>query len=146
MPAFPEQQDSDTQDGSFDCMQAMVSATDDPSILTSQPPEGFDLSYAQIHDPSHSNAYPQSFEQQYPYQAYTQQDPQQQHVVSDETRTQQHAEAVSYYSFNYQMSGVPYASNNDVASSSHAPSLSSVPGPEVFYFPSTDIYHDGLKW
>lgn len=57
MPALTEQQDWTVQDGSMDYMQAMLSATGDPSVfqvshdtslLTNEPPEGFDLCYAPI--------------------------------------------------------------------------------------------------
>lgn len=83
-------------------MQAMLSATGDssnfqasfdPSILTSKPPVDLDLSYAQIEDPSYSDAYLSTFEQQ--YHVYNQQE-HQQHNAPEEIGSQQYAAILSY--------------------------------------------------
>lgn len=151
MPALPEQQNWNIQAGSTDFMQAMLSSTGDPSIfqvsfdpsaLTNEPPEGFEISYAQVEDPSTSNAWPSSFEQQQAYQMYNQQEQtyqepqQQQRIVSDEITPQQHAEMMSYINFNYQEDA--YAPN--VASSSRVSSTSSVPASTSAYVPPTGAY------
>jgi hypothetical protein len=139
-------------------MQAMFSATCDssifqvsfdPAMLTSEPPEGFDLSYAPIEDLSNSSSWLQPFDQgfsQYNQQQLQAPEPQLR-VVSDEITPQQHAEMMQYLNFNYHTTADdPYAPgpSSRHSSSSHSVTPSPV-DPTPSYVPPTGAYAAGRR-
>lgn len=166
MPSLPEQQNWNSQ-GSADSMQAMLSATADPSIfqmsfdpamLTHEPPAGFDITYAPIQDPTISNAWLPSYDHNNMYQAYNQQQlsypqqeqqisyhepQQQQRIISNEITPEQQEEMMSYINFNYPED--PYSSNGSVASLSRVSSVSTAPPSTPIYVPPSGAFNFGRR-
>jgi hypothetical protein len=155
-PSQPDIQDWSSDESSLDFMQAVLSATGDPSIfqvsfdpamLTSQPPPEFGLSYAPVCDPSSSSSWLSGFEA--PQNGYLNTgdnaayNANQVTDIPDELTPEQHEEMLQYLNFGCQSEHLSPA--NSVTSSSRSASYVIPVASSSTYIPPPGAVNTGRR-